>query len=282
MLLSIRHQLTYNYDRAVFFEPLSVRLRPRCDGHQRLQSYSLRITPAPAGQCASLDVHGNDATFAWFDGTHPQLALNAESVVQTLLDNPFDYVIEDASALSLPTQYPPQVRDAAALYLRRRRPSAAIDELASQVRDQAAGQTLAFLTELTGRIHHQCPPIYRAEGDPWPPQQTLAAGEGACRDLVVLMVDLCRSVGLAARFVSGYFYLDEPEEPPQLHAWTEVYLSGAGWRGYDPSIGLVAADRHVAIAHGPEPDDAAPTRGTFRGTQASATLDFEVDIKRLG
>jgi len=103
--------------------------------------------------------------------------------------------------------------------------------------------------------------------------------EGACRDLAVLFMDICRSLGLAARFVSGYKYSPDTPDQHELHAWAEVYLPGAGWRGYDPSWGLAVADHHVALAAGPAPQDAMPVTGTFRGTDVLSSLDYSVEIE---
>ena len=71
--------------------------------------------------------------------------------------------------------------------------------------------------------------------------------------------------------------MPEPE-PPELHAWGEVYLHGGGWRGYDPSHGLAVADRHVAVAAAAAPTDAAPVTGTYRGDGGGVTLDTRVEL----
>jgi transglutaminase-like putative cysteine protease len=120
--------------------------------------------------------------------------------------------------------------------------------------------------------------IHREQGPPWPAERTLRERRGACRDLAVLFNDVCRFVGFPARFVSGY-QVDVPEEArPELHAWSEVYLPGAGWRGFDPSQGLAVADRHVPLAASRTPWMASPTSGTYRGT-ARSTLTASVQFR---
>ena len=99
-----------------------------------------------------------------------------------------------------------------------------------------------------------------------PPGQTLAGGTGACRDMAELFVDACRAQGLAARFVSGYCESEVVDAERYLHAWSEVYLLGGGWRGFDLSLGIAVSNRHVAIAHEPSHAAARPYEGSYRGT----------------
>ena len=91
----------------------------------------------------------------------------------------------------------------------------------------------------------------------------------------MLMMECCRSIGLPARFVSGYHLADPAPERYDLHAWTEVYLPGAGWRGFDPSAGGEISDRYIALASSSKPDLAAAIQGTFSGPVATgSTLDW--------
>ena len=139
-------------------------------------------------------------------------------------------------------------------------------------------ETVPFLGLITHRIHETCEAVVRHHDDPWPASVTLAERRGACRDLAVLLTTACRAVGLAARFVSGYQAGDPEQTERELHAWAEVYLPGAGWRGYDPMRGTAVSDQHVALAAGLTPRAAAPTSGTFRGTGATSTLHTDVSM----
>ena len=89
-------------------------------------------------------------------------------------------------------------------------------------------------------------------------------------------------MGIASRFVSGYVYEADRQGSSDLHAWAEVYLPGAGWRGYDPSLGLAVADQHIPLAAAPEPSAAAPTTGTFRGTAAKSMMEYRIEIEVQG
>jgi transglutaminase-like putative cysteine protease len=95
-------------------------------------------------------------------------------------------------------------------------------------------------------------------------------------------MDACRYVGIAARFVNGYYQDGGAKDPLSLHSWGEVYLPGVGWRGYDPSQGLAVSDRHVAVAAAGDPLLAAPVSGTFRGNAVTAELHAEIDIQVAG
>jgi transglutaminase-like putative cysteine protease len=93
--------------------------------------------------------------------------------------------------------------------------------------------------------------------------------EGSCRDLAILFCDVCRVMGIAARFVSGYECATVGRADASMHAWAEVYLPGVGWRGYDPSRGLAVANCHVAVAAGFDPELAAPISGLYFGRSGS-------------
>jgi transglutaminase-like putative cysteine protease len=109
---------------------------------------------------------------------------------------------------------------------------------------------------------------------------TLSTFQGSCRDLAVLFCDLCRVVGIASRFVSGYECASAGQPDAYMHAWAEVYLPGAGWRGYDPSRGLVVANTHVAVAASFHHDLASPVAGAYTGgsgARMDASLRMSTD-----
>jgi transglutaminase-like putative cysteine protease len=142
----------------------------------------------------------------------------------------------------------------------------------------AERQLLPFLDQLNQKIYTDFECIHREEGPAWLPTQTLAERRGACRDLADLFVDACRVAGLAARFVSGYQEGDSEQDRRELHGWAEVYVPGAGWRGYDPTHGLAVADSHVAVAASICTQNAAPVTGSIRGTNATAVMETDIDL----
>lgn len=121
MPLEIHHSLRYRYTPAVFIESTLVRLRPRCDFAHWLRAFDLTIDPAPAGRAETLDAHGNVVTWAWFTEQHEHLHIDARSSVELHLSNPFDYLIADPDALTLPIRYNDDVRPVLEPFERRAR-----------------------------------------------------------------------------------------------------------------------------------------------------------------
>ena len=273
MQFEINHITKFCYTAQVFLEPHTLRLRPRSDAWQRLHSFDLQVDPPPAGLTDSIDLDGNSISRMWFDGTQNTLSITATSRVEALRSNPFDFIL-DPGLLTLPLAYDEDIIESVRPYLHRSRDPLE-DEvfyLSHSLADKVQQKTLPFLDLLTRRIHESIQYVQRPDGDPWKPATTLSKGQGACRDLAVLQIDALRAIGLPARFVSGYRGGDHEAADRELHAWVEVYLPGAGWRGYDPTTGLAVADDHVALAAGPNPRNAAPTAGSFRGTAVTSSI----------
>jgi transglutaminase-like putative cysteine protease len=277
VILHIKHTTRYTYSAPVFCEPMLVRLRPRSDAAQRLEYFALSVDPAPAGTSDVLELDGHVATRIWFEGLTCALAVTTLSVVETMCTNPFAFLL-DLSARQLPLEYPAAKRLQLAPYLLPIDANPELARLAQQLAAESNHDTLGFLFRLTEYLHFSNDRINRFEDSIQTPSQTLALRSGACRDLAVLWIDMCRHVGLAARFVSGYQVSGPDELERHLHAWCEVYLPGAGWRAYDPSQGLAVADGHVAVAAGPVAELAAPTVGSYRGSGVRATMRTQLQV----
>ncbi|MEB3260825.1 MAG: transglutaminase family protein [Cyanobacteriota bacterium] len=280
MFFHIRHHLAYTYGRPVFLEPTTLRLTPRQDANQRLLRHRLEIQPPPSGSSPVLEPDGTDAIVGWFHDTHQDLTIAMEALVETRRDNPFDWIITDPSARALPATYSPELARSLAPCLEAAEVDPAVAAWARGRAEEVGGDTSAFLMHLADHIHHGFVHIGRLDGDPFSPTETLRERRGACRDTAMLFVAACRALGLAARFVSGYSMHHPPEvSEHELHAWAEVYLPGAGWRGYDPSLGLAVADGHVALAATPDHRLAAPVSGSFRGTGTTSTMRYTVTVR---
>jgi len=143
---------------------------------------------------------------------------------------------------------------------------------------ESENSTLKFLSLLTSCICENFEHEIRDEGLAYEPEETLSRMKGSCRDFVVLFAEVCRSMGIASRFVSGYTAGDPENDENYLHAWAEGYLPGGGWRGYDPTLGLAVADQHIALTSGATPLQASPVTGSFRGTGATAKIEYELTI----
>lgn len=268
MRFEVEHTTRFEYSEPVNLEPMTIRLRPRTDRSQRLRSFQLLLDPEPAGITEPTDVEGNDTTLVWFSQSVTHFEVRTRLQADTLRTNPFDYVVIDPAALQLPMRYP-EAESAALDRYRTPTGAAGVVDLAVDVM-RAGGEATDFLTALSARLASEVEGEIRMEGDPLRPSETLARGRGSCRDAAVLFIDACRSVGVAARFVSGYQEGDPDVEEKHLHAWAEAFIPSVGWRGFDPTLGLAVSDRHLAVAAGPTHQSAAPTEGSFRGGARSS------------
>lgn len=274
MLFNIIHRTRYSYSAAVGLEPLTLRLRPRCDVYQKVHDYRIEISPSPAGVSHCVGLDGNNTDTIWFNGLHDHLHIDVYTRVETFPVDQFNFMVTDPVALVLPLKYERNLAMALSHYLILEKSAPEVAALAQEIMQKAKYETIPFLTLLAEQIPARLKYLLREHGDPWTPEETLKIGEGSCRDFSVLFIEVCRVAGIAARFVSGYCIGDEADKS-HMHAWVEVYLPGAGWRGFDPSRGVTTSDDHIAVAAGCRAQDAAPTFGSFRG---SATSLMSADI----
>lgn len=281
MLYHVTHRIRYIYSASVFLEPHIILLRPRCDADQRVREFSMSVDPKPSGIHDFLDPEGNNATCIWFDEQVSSLNISTAFDVQTLGANPFSYLVADDTFFHLPVRYGKEYTASLAQFLKRIEPGVAAMNFAKSIIDETKGETIDFLARLCSVIYENFTVETRIKGSPLNPSITIKNKRGACRDLALLFVEACRSVGLAARFVSGYQEGDPDMEHPHLHAWAEVYIPGGGWRGYDPTHGLAVADRHIALAASHGTAGASPVRGTFRGTGVTAEMDYNITLSLI-
>jgi len=276
MELRVNHLLRYEYSSAVFLQPHTLYLYPRIYPHQRLDRYTLRIDPKPDMQVQNIDVEGNVQQIIYFNQSADSLTVEAEMVVQSTVYNSFDFVLFPFEAQKLPFTYSASDQILLAPYLERVDVTSLVDQYARQLASEAKWQTVPFLSLVCTTIWRNFTYQVRQEGPAHSPEETLTSRQGSCRDYTVLYIAICRSLGLAARFVSGYLY-GSPQQEHELHAWAEVYLPGAGWRGFDPSEGSVVTNQHIFLAASRNHNQLAPLAGTFRGS-AQSTMTATVTI----
>lgn len=281
MTLSIAHTTTYRYSQPISLEPQTLHLQPRSDAAQRLVSYSLDVMPIAAGRTDSTDLDGSPATLLWFNGLTDNLSITTHSTVETLRSNPFDFLLTCSPTLGDIYSMPLSAALKPYCLSSQSSTSMSVQELMIMLAAKANNDVLSFLLRLAEWLHESIEPMVRPEGEPFAAEKTLSEQIGSCRDTAVLFMEVSRAAGLAARFVSGYCEQAMEGDTRHLHAWTEVYLPGAGWRGFDPSYGLAVADRHVALAAAAHPALAAPLVGTFRG-QADSTIEYFITLERQG
>lgn len=288
MFLRVVHLTRCDYSEPVSFAPHALYLRPRDHPHQRLHAFALEITPT-ARLVATHDPLGNAVDWAYFAPETPasRLEFRSELLVETLNTNPFDFFLRP-TALTFPFNY--DVAEHAALipYLTLRSDSPSADVLRAWLDARLPtppAETVPFLLALNTAVHRALTYARREEQGIQSAGETLKHGSGSCRDFAVLLVELCRTLGLAARFVSGYVYDPAatgatPLLRPAIHAWAEVYLPGAGWRGLDPTRGNFCDDAFVSLAHTAIAEAVNPIQGNFYGS-ATARLTTVLSVERL-
>ncbi|MCU1643484.1 MAG: transglutaminase family protein [Nocardia sp.] len=295
--VSLEHRTTYTFDRPVQIHPHVVRLRPAPHTRTAIEAYSMRVEPADHWVNWQQDAFGNFLARLVFHEPATELSVVIGLVADMDAINPFDFFIEEY-AEHFPFTYAPELAADLEPYLR------PVDEHQSgsgpgeSVRDwvrrntpRDRPRTIEFLIALNLALRQDVDYTIRLEPGVQTPDHTLRAALGSCRDSAWLLVSILREFGLAARFVSGYLIqlaqdvpsLDGPSGPPadftDLHAWTEVYLPGAGWIGLDPTSGLFAGEGHIPLAATPHPVSSAPITGTT--DPVDATLDFSNTVRRI-
>ena len=277
----IFHRTYYSFSDTVTLEPHTLLLRPR-EGHElRIESSSLTLTP-PATLRWHRDVEDNCVAIASFDSPANQLVIESEVIIQQFNDAPLDFLVVDY-ATNYPFAYTPEDWIVLAPYVNAAEPTAG-SQLTDWITNVWSGesiQTYALLQRLCVHIHQTLLYQLREEPGVQSAAETLSRGSGSCRDFANLFTEAARRLGLAARFVSGYLHA-----PPSTinfgatHAWSEVYLPGAGWKGFDPTIGEIAGTNHIAVAVARLPKSVPPVAGSFVGIPG-ASLDVGVWVTEL-
>jgi transglutaminase-like putative cysteine protease len=280
--LKIVHRTYYNFPNSVQLGPHRLLLRPR-DGHDvRIESSTLQTEPSSELRWLR-DVYDNSVAVATFDTAAAQLAILSEVVVQHYADRPLDFLVADY-AVQYPFQYEPEAQVILQPY-RIAQPNSDYQAVSAWVdrhwKKGEAVQTYTLLQRLCTAIHESLVYKSREEEGVQTAAETLSLNSGSCRDFGNLFMEAARYLGLAARFVSGYLHVQPAPIPSgATHAWAEVYLPGAGWKGFDPTIGEVVSNKHIAVAVARLPESVPPVSGSFVGPPG-ATLDVGVWVTEL-
>jgi transglutaminase-like putative cysteine protease len=282
-ILTISHVTRYTYRQPVAFGEHRIFVRPRESYDQHLVEARLDITPEPAELRWTQDVFGNSLALATFDRRAKELRI--DSWIR-LKHDPLltDEVDIEPYARRYPFGYSPEELPDLLRSMERQHhdPERILDHWARDfVKKSSETDTLAMLTAMTKAIRRDFTYLPRAEKGTQTPIQTLQRKQGTCRDFAVLMIEACRALGLAARFVSGYLYnpkgISGRIGGGSTHAWVRIFLPGSGWVEFDPTNGIVGNAGLIRVAVARDPAQAIPISGTWSGFPAS-DLGMEVTV----
>jgi transglutaminase-like putative cysteine protease len=277
-VVTIRHATVYRYANPVRFGEHRLMFRPRDSHDLRLLGTGLEISP-PAKVRWLHDVFGNSIAVATFADVATELRLVstirlehypkdevAFPIEPYARTHPFAYAAEDIPDLgrTIERHYPD--------------PERIVDGWAKRL--IASGRetdTQALLVLMTRAIREGFRYEARFSEGTQLPVETLRRGAGTCRDFALFMMEAARSLGFAARFVSGYLYDDQAVGGGATHAWVQIYLPGGGWVEFDPTNTPVGGQKLVRVAVARDPSQAIPVAGTFIGAPEDF-LEMKVDV----
>ena len=272
--LIVRHATEYQYSEPVAFGRHRMMFRPRDSHTLRLLSTSLSITPKPVDIRWMYDVFGNSVSYAEF-GDQRATSLRFVSEISIL-----HYEVDQPTALLSPSaeQYPfsyiaDEIPDIEPLMiLNRPDVEGGLARWAKDIADRSGGRTLAILSDMMETIRREFQYLRRPRPGTQDPVRTLELRTGSCRDFALLMIEALRSLGFAARFVSGYIFSPSRANHQgggATHAWVQVYLPGCGWLEIDPTNGIFGNRDLIRVAVARDHRQAAPLTGSFTGARGA-------------
>ena len=291
--VALHHKTSYQFDRLVSLTPHEVRLKPAAHSRTPILSYSLTVTPKDHFINWQQDPYGNYIARFVFPEKVQAVDFTVDLVADMTVINPFDFFVEKY-AEHFPFKYTEQQSEELGAYLKPEPMGELTAAWVEKVQDELVTQKLGtanFLVAVNQQLQQKINYLVRMEPGVQTPEETLSLVKGSCRDSAWLLVQILRNLGLAARFVSGYLIqltadieaLDGPSgttvDFTDLHAWTEVFVPGAGWIGLDPTSGLMAGEGHIPLACTAFPSSAAPVTGMT--DFAEVTFEHEMTITRI-
>lgn len=277
----IIHRTYYNYSSEVTLGTHHLLLRPRENHELRIESFILKSTPE-VKIFWSRDAEDNSVAIANFYQKTQQLIVESEVIIQQYNEFPLDFIVSDY-AVKYPFVYTKSDQTLLSPYMILPEESTRVllnDWIFNIYKSGESIQTYTLLQKLATYIYTTLSYGVREEPGVQSVKETLSLGSGSCRDFAYLFMEAVKCLGLASRFVSGYLYAPlMVSEVGSTHAWAEVYIPGAGWKGFDPTIGDIVGSDHIPVAVARVAESVPPISGSFSG-QAESKLDVGVWVSQ--
>ena len=288
-IYSVHHSTVYRYQRPVKLGRHQLLFRPRDSFDQRLLDCRLTIRPEPAEIRWIYDVFGNCLTLVDFAASSNVLEFDTTICLDHTPENTPDFRIEEY-ARQHPFSYDEEELPDLLPYIHRHHPEeAAIEDWLSRfIERDASRPTGQLLMTLNEAIAEGFSYQRRTSRGTQTPAETLGLQRGTCRDFALLMMEAARSLGFAARFITGYVYVPDRDGPARLgggstHAWCSIYVPGSGWVEFDPTNGIVGNRDLIRVGVARTPEQAIPLSGTYWGEpEDEAGMEVSVNIKSEG
>lgn len=279
MQIKIVHETEYSFTKEVFLEPHYLRFKPKSMPFLNIESYNLTFSITPSGISEQLDTEGNVVHFCWFDGMHKNIHIKSEALLEITPFKPFNFLVYPANCNQIPFEYPKHLLPMLSNNLVTTEINSLLLDYVHKILKTVESNTISFLSQLTIQIHQDFVLKIREMGIPFHPDKTFEGRTGSCRDLSWMQIQLLRNLGIAARFVSGYYYVDVEDPQYELHGWVEVFVPGAGWIGFDPSNGIATANMHIPVCASCHYENTMPVSGSVRGdAQALLKTDLRIEM----
>ncbi len=286
--LTVRHLTVYRYSEPVRLGEHRMMFRPRESHDLRLVRTRLDILPSPVDLRWLHDVFDNSVAIATFGDATRELRFESTVTLDHLETALPDYALE-IEALTYPFSYSEDDAPHLVSALARHSPQREVSDWAARfLSPTGSTDTLALLEAMTLAIKHEFVYVRRPEKGVQRPEDTLRRRSGSCRDFALFMMEAVRSLGLAARFVSGYIFVPATTQAAAAgggatHAWMQVYLPGAGWVDFDPTNSVVGTRNLIRVAVAWDHAHAVPLWGSFFGAPASCLgMEVEVSVTEAG
>ncbi|WP_447968496.1 transglutaminase family protein [Nitrospira sp. M1] len=287
VMYQVSHKTTFTYTQPVAISHHILRLLPRVHPRQQTLRSTVLVEPAPSVHSEGVDFYGNPMMYLTIQEPHTQLVVSASSRIDVHLaecmsletSRPWDQVVSD-----LQTLHEPAIQEAQQFLYNS--PYVISNDATYDYVQQCfppGRPMLAGVMELTSQIYHE----FRYEGGvtdvSTPVDEVLEKKRGVCQDFAHLEIALLRSLGLPARYISGYLLTHPPEGKEKLagadasHAWLSVWCPDFGWIDFDPTNNMIPGDEHITLAWGRDYGDVSPINGFMVGG-GEHTVSVAVDV----